>query len=81
MSLQRSRAPTHAASCRLRTQPPQLAPPPCRKQGLNVGGGGGGTAEIRLRLRRASSPGQLMPFQSVLNTMLHELTHNHIRRV
>ena len=47
-------------------------------QGLNVGGGGGSTSEIRLRLRRASREADLMPFESVLGTMLHELTHNHV---
>ncbi|KAK9824520.1 hypothetical protein WJX72_011052 [[Myrmecia] bisecta] len=45
--------------------------------GLNVGGGGGSTQEIKLRLRRAGD-GDFYPYESVLGTMLHELTHNNI---
>jgi hypothetical protein len=44
--------------------------------GINVGGGGGNTQEICLRLRPASSPTTFMDYESILYTMLHELTHN-----
>lgn len=47
--------------------------------GININGGGGRTAEIRLRLRHASggaASAHFLSYESVLGTMLHELTHN-----
>lgn len=40
--------------------------------GLNVGGG----VQIKLRLRRPNQDGDFIPYQQVLDTMLHELSHN-----
>ena len=48
------------------------------QQGLNIGGGGGATHEIKLRLRPASHSDAFIPYHSLIHTMLHELTHNHI---
>ena len=48
------------------------------QQGLNIGGGGGDTHEIKLRLRPASNSNAFKPYHSLIHTMLHELTHNHI---
>jgi DNA-dependent metalloprotease WSS1 len=45
-------------------------------QGLNVGGGGGGTMEIKIRLRRAHRENDFYPWEHILGTMLHEITHN-----
>lgn len=47
-----------------------------RMQGLNVNGGRGKTSEIRLRLRPHHAPGAFLPYEDVLGTMLHEITHN-----
>jgi len=44
--------------------------------GCNVGGGGGHTQYICVRLRHSTS--EFYPWQVLLHTMLHELTHNHI---
>ncbi|KXZ43445.1 hypothetical protein GPECTOR_90g532 [Gonium pectorale] len=44
--------------------------------GLNIGGGGGNTREIRVRLRPARNPDSFLPYESLLETMLHELVHN-----
>lgn len=44
--------------------------------GINVGGGGGNTQEICLRLRPASRPTTFMHYESILATVLHELSHN-----
>jgi WLM domain len=41
-----------------------------------VNGGGGKTSEIRLRLRPQHSPDSFLPYEDVLGTMLHEITHN-----
>ena len=41
-----------------------------------MGGGGGGTREIKVRLRPARDPSSFYPYESLLGTMLHELTHN-----
>ena len=46
--------------------------------GLNYGGGNGSTKEICVRLRPASDRHSFLPLGSLLQTMLHELTHNHI---
>jgi len=43
-----------------------------RLLGLNVGGG----VEVKLWLRRASRDHDFIPYEEVLNTMLHELCHN-----
>eukprot|EP01018_Ginkgo_biloba_P002203 Gb_36327 [translate_table: standard] len=40
--------------------------------GLNVGGG----AEIKIRLRRPNRESEFFPYEDLLGTMLHELTHN-----
>lgn len=40
--------------------------------GLNVGGG----AEIKIRLRKPNREMEFYPYESLLGTMLHELTHN-----
>lgn len=42
--------------------------------GLNIGGGN----EIRLRLRRLNRDWDFIPYEQVLDTMLHELCHNDI---
>ena len=47
-----------------------------RVQGLNVNGRRGTTTEIRLRLRPQRAPDSFLPFENVLGTMLHEITHN-----
>lgn len=44
--------------------------------GINVGGGGGNTQEICVRLRPASRPNTFLHYESILGTMLHELSHN-----
>jgi len=44
--------------------------------GINVGGGGGNTQEICVRLRPASRPNSFLNYDTILGTMLHELTHN-----
>jgi hypothetical protein len=44
--------------------------------GINVGGGGGNTQEICVRLRPASRPNSFLTYESILATMLHELSHN-----
>jgi hypothetical protein len=44
--------------------------------GLNINGGGGRCREIKLRLRRHDSPLTFLPYESILGTMLHELSHN-----
>lgn len=53
-----------------------LPMPSCAVQGLNVGGGGGHTREVCLRLREAGREAEFLPYESILGTMLHELTHN-----
>lgn len=40
--------------------------------GLNVGGG----VHVKLRLRRPNRDWDFIPFDQVLDTMLHELCHN-----
>lgn len=40
--------------------------------GLNVGGG----AEIKIRLRRPGRESEFYPYEDLVGTMLHELTHN-----
>ncbi|PSS18168.1 DNA-dependent metalloprotease [Actinidia chinensis var. chinensis] len=40
--------------------------------GLNVGGG----AEVKLRLRRPNNELDFLPYNQILDTMLHELCHN-----
>jgi hypothetical protein len=46
-------------------------------QGLNSGGDGqGNTQRILVRLRHASDDSRFIDFNSVLGTMLHEITHN-----
>lgn len=50
----------------------------CMQLGLNYGGGNGSTKEICVRLRPASDRHSFLPLGSLLQTMLHELTHNHI---
>jgi hypothetical protein len=40
--------------------------------GLNCGGG----AIIRIRLRKPNRETEFLPYESLLGTMLHELTHN-----
>ncbi|WOL08595.1 hypothetical protein Cni_G17348 [Canna indica] len=40
--------------------------------GLNVGGG----VEVKIRLRRPNRDWDFLPFEQVLDTMLHELCHN-----
>ncbi|KAH9300947.1 hypothetical protein KI387_012530, partial [Taxus chinensis] len=40
--------------------------------GLNVGGG----AEVKIRLRRPNRESDFYPYEDLLGTMLHELTHN-----
>ena len=45
-------------------------------QGLNVNGGRGKTSEIRVRLRPHHSPNAFLPYEDILGTMLHEITHN-----
>ena len=49
---------------------------PATLQGLNVGGGGGSTQEIRIRLRPAGREAEFLPYESILGTILHEVTHN-----
>lgn len=59
---------------------PALVPICCTSwQGLNVGGGGGHTREICVRLRPAGRDSDFFPFEHVLGTMLHEITHNVVR--
>ena len=41
-----------------------------------MGGGGGGTREICVRLRPAGAQSTFLPYECVLGTMLHEITHN-----
>ena len=48
------------------------------QQGVNIGGGGGATHEINLRLRPASNSKAFRPYDDLVRTVLHELTHNHI---
>lgn len=43
-----------------------------RLLGLNVGAG----VEVKLRLRRAGRDHDFIPYEEVLDTMLHELCHN-----
>ena len=45
-------------------------------QGLNKNGGRGKTTEINVRLRYHHSPDVFYPYEDVLGTMLHEITHN-----
>jgi DNA-dependent metalloprotease WSS1 len=45
-------------------------------QGLNVNGCRGKTREIRIRLRPHHTPNSFLPYEDVLGTMLHEITHN-----
>lgn len=45
-------------------------------QGLNVNGRRGTTKEIRIRLRYHHSPSSFYPYEDILGTMLHEITHN-----
>lgn len=40
--------------------------------GLNVGGG----QKIMVRLRRSGRESEFYPYESILGTLLHELTHN-----
>ncbi|CAN1143723.1 DNA-dependent metalloprotease WSS1 [Linum perenne] len=40
--------------------------------GLNIGGG----AEVKLRLRRVNNQWDFLPYEQILDTMLHELCHN-----
>jgi len=44
--------------------------------GINIGGGGGSTREINIRLREASSRSTFLPYESILGTLLHEISHN-----
>lgn len=55
---------------------PVLAVKAPRVQGLNVNGHGGTTSEIRVRLRPHHSPNSFYPYEDILGTMLHEITHN-----
>lgn len=43
-----------------------------RHLGLNVGAG----VHVKLRLRRPNKDDEFIPFNQVLDTMLHELCHN-----
>jgi DNA-dependent metalloprotease WSS1 len=45
-------------------------------QGLNKNGGRGKTMEINVRLRYHHSPDAFYPYEDILGTMLHEITHN-----
>lgn len=45
-------------------------------QGLNKNGGRGKTMEINVRLRYHHSPDVFYPYEDVLGTLLHEITHN-----
>lgn len=45
-------------------------------QGLNIGGGGGATQEIKVRVRKAGDDSSFYPYDFILGTMLHEITHN-----
>ncbi|KAK9864079.1 hypothetical protein WJX84_003247 [Apatococcus fuscideae] len=44
--------------------------------GLNIGGGGGATQEIKVRVRKAGDEASFYPYDFILGTMLHEITHN-----
>ena len=44
--------------------------------GLNISCGEGRSEEILLRLRSPSSPSTFLPYESILHTLLHELSHN-----
>ncbi|KAG0513222.1 hypothetical protein BDA96_10G083400 [Sorghum bicolor] len=50
----------------------EFSPRNPRLLGLNVGGG----VEVKLRLRRAGRDHDFIPYEEVLDTMLHELCHN-----
>lgn len=50
----------------------EFYPPDSRLQGLNVNRG----SQVLLRLRSAQNDSQFLPRESILNTFLHELTHN-----
>nr|CAB3469841.1 unnamed protein product [Digitaria exilis] len=50
----------------------EFSPRNPRLLGLNVGAG----VEVKLRLRRAGRDHDFIPYEEVLDTMLHELSHN-----
>jgi hypothetical protein len=71
----RRRQKNEAVPARPSRRAPHQPPSPTPPQGLNIGGGGGRAACIKLRLRRGRGSSELLPFDDVVHTLLHELAH------